>query len=71
MSKATAWVVISALIGAVLGEIVGYILFAISLDLPFNYWVHRPGSHTWAIHGAVLGAGIRWLVVYVHGLRGH
>lgn len=68
MRKEHIGFLISGAIGAVLGEVIGYTLFAISVGLPFSYWVHRLGSHTWAVHGAVLGAGTWWLIRYVSGV---
>jgi len=68
MSKEQMGFLISAGIGAVLGEITGYALFSISVGLPFNYWLRHLGSHTWAIHGAILGAGAWWLVRYVNAV---
>lgn len=66
MSKEQMGFLISAGTGAMLGEIIGYTLFSISVGLPFSYWLHHLGSHTWAIHGAVLGAGAWWLVRFVN-----
>lgn len=68
MSKERIGFLISGGIGAVLGEIVGYSMFAVSVGLPLSYWFHRLGSHTWAIHGAVLGAGAWWLIRYVNAV---
>lgn len=68
MSKEQIGLLVSAAFGAVLGEVIGYTLFAISVGLPFGFWLHRLGSHTWAIHGAVLGAGACLLIRYVNAV---
>lgn len=68
MRKEHIGYLISGAIGAVLGEIIGFIMFVIAVDLPFSYWIHRLGSHTWALHGAVLGAGAWWFVEHVNAV---
>ncbi|MER8574577.1 hypothetical protein NKG99_24165 [Mesorhizobium sp. M1409] len=62
--------IISALIGAVLGGIVGYAVYAVGQGaggaVSFSYWLHYPirmNGLWWAILGALMGSGVRWLTV--------
>lgn len=68
MRKEHIGFLISGAIGAVIGEIIGYAMFTIAVDLPFSYWLHHLGSHTWAIHGAAVGASAWWFVQYVNAV---
>src|SRR5258707_9262545 len=51
---------VAALIGAALGTVLGYIVYAVGWGegaLPFENWISRPlgGAIWWALFGAVIG----------------
>jgi len=56
---------VSAAIGAVVFVLVGYLVYASPGDsVGFSYWLRHPigiSAYVWAILGALIGAGIRFV----------
>jgi hypothetical protein len=59
MHKQTFEFIIATLIGAVVFVIIGY--FAQADGLSFSYWLSRPQPGPWALVGAFVGFGLRFI----------
>lgn len=68
MTKTTTGYAVAAIIGAILGILTGYFVRTASGDdFSFSFWLLydplRFGVFQWAIGGAVVGLGLRFLTV--------
>jgi hypothetical protein len=58
--------IVACLIGAAIGVIVGYFVYAVpdATAPSFGYWIRHPFRYSaiyWAVAGAVIGAGLQYL----------